>query len=80
MMLQAALDGVGVAVLPGFCVASYLKSGQLVRVLKDYQSTPPRQIVALMPPDRHRLAKVKLFIQWLQAACKAIPMETKSGA
>ncbi|MCE2926319.1 MAG: LysR substrate-binding domain-containing protein [Rickettsiales bacterium] len=75
MMLQAALDGVGIAILPGFTVATYLKSGKLVRVLKDYESYPRRQIVALMPPDRHRSLKVKLFIEWLTSACKAIPME-----
>ena len=74
MMLQAALDGVGIALLPGFTAATYLKSGKLVRVLKDYESSPRRQIVALMPPDRHRSLKVKLFIEWLQGACKAIPL------
>ncbi len=75
MMLQAALDGVGIALLPGFTVATYLKSGKLLRVLKDYESYPRRQIVALMPPDRHRSLKVKLFIEWLASACKAIPLE-----
>ncbi len=75
MMLQAALDGVGIAILPSFCVAAYLKSGRLARVLKDYESSPRRQIAALMPPDRHRSFKVKLFVEWLQSACQAIILE-----
>jgi DNA-binding transcriptional LysR family regulator len=73
MMLQAALDGVGIAVLPSFAVATYLQSGRLARVLSDYESYPRRHIVALMPPDRHRSVKVALFLQWLTNACKAMP-------
>lgn len=76
MMLQAALDGVGIVVLPIFTVSTYLQSGRLVRVLPDYEITPPRQIVALMPPNRYRSAKVQLFLDWLTQACKAIPLET----
>lgn len=73
MMLQAALDGIGIACLPCFCVNMHLKAGQLVRVLPDYEITPLRHITALMPPSRYRSAKVKLFVEWLLEACKAMP-------
>lgn len=74
MMLQAALDGVGIAILPAFATAPYLKAGKLVRVLPQLETYPRRQIVALMPPSRYRTAKVKLFTDWLGEACAAIPL------
>jgi DNA-binding transcriptional LysR family regulator len=74
MMLQAALDGLGIAILPIFSVATHLKAKQLVRVLPGYESHPMRQIAALMPPSRHRLRKVKLLVDWLAQACKAMPL------
>lgn len=73
MMLQAALDGVGIAFLPHFCASTFVKAGKLHRVLPDHETFPKRQIVALMQPNRHRSTKVKLFLDWLQSACKAIP-------
>lgn len=75
MMLQAALDGIGIAILPLFCAATYLQAGQLVRLLPEHETYPARQIVALMPPNRYRSAKVKLFLDWLDKACKAMPLE-----
>ena len=74
MMLQAALDGVGMVVLPYFCVVNHVKAGTLVHVLPEYETTPPRQIVALMPPNRYRSTKVKLFLDWMVQACKAMPL------
>jgi DNA-binding transcriptional LysR family regulator len=78
MMLQAALDDVGIALLPIFSVESYLRAKRLVRVLPDYETDPPRTIFALMPPNRCRATKVNLFLDWLTQACKAMPWETKS--
>ena len=77
MMLQAALDGVGIAFLPGFSAASYLKAGKLIAVLPKYKSHPTRDIAALMPPNRYRATKVKLFVDWLSNACKAMPLSTE---
>jgi DNA-binding transcriptional LysR family regulator len=74
MMLQAALDDVGIALLPAFCVATHLQAGQLQRVLPGYDTHPTRQIIALMPPSRYRAAKVRLFTDWLVEACKAMPL------
>ncbi|MGB9154458.1 MAG: LysR substrate-binding domain-containing protein [Alphaproteobacteria bacterium] len=80
MMLQAALDSVGIALLPIFTVDSYLRSKQLVRVLPDYTTEPVRTIFALTPPNRCRVAKVQLFLDWLTQACKAMPWEASPGA
>lgn len=74
MMLQAALDGIGIAILPAFVCATHLKAGQLVQLLKSHETYPERQITALMPPSRHRAQKVKLLLEWISQACKAMPL------
>lgn len=71
MMLQAALDGLGIAILPAFMIATNLKAGRLVRVLSDYETHPHRTITAVMPPNRYRTQKIKLLLDWIGAALKA---------
>ncbi len=73
MMLQAALDGVGVALLPSFSCDTYIKAKRLVQLLPEFEGYPVREIAALMPPNRYRSTKVKLFVEWLANACKAMP-------
>lgn len=75
MMLEAALEDVGIAVLPYFSAAVSLKAGKLVHVLPKYETWPTRTITVLMPPNRHRATKVKLLLEWLAQACKAMPLE-----
>lgn len=72
MMLQAALDGNGIALLPNFSIASHLKAKQLIHVLPGYETYPERKITALMPPNRYRAAKVKLLLDYLTESCKAM--------
>ncbi|MEH6547315.1 MAG: LysR family transcriptional regulator [Sneathiella sp.] len=73
MMLEACLEGIGVAVLPIFSVATYLDSNQLVRVLPQYHTDPELIIHAIFPQNRHLSAKVRLFVDWLSNSCKALP-------
>ncbi|MDE1900558.1 MAG: substrate binding domain-containing protein [Alphaproteobacteria bacterium] len=75
MMLQAALDSVGIALLPLFSAHGYVQSKQLIRILPDCTTEPVRTIFALAPPNRYRAAKVRLFLDWLAQACKAMPWE-----
>ena len=75
MMAQAALDDLGIALLPAFCASDYLRAEKLVQLLPGYEAVPARQISALMPPTRFRTAKVQLFLQWLSDACKSMPLE-----
>ena len=49
---QAALDGTGIAFLPDYSVAAELKSGGLIRVLKDW--TPPFPGYHLYYPSRRQ--------------------------
>ena len=74
MMLQAALDGIGIAILPVFSVAAHLQAKQLVKLLPDYTTHPPRKLIALMPPNRYRSHKVKLLLDLIANACKAMPL------
>lgn len=74
MMLQAAIDGVGMVQLPAFAVVNHMQAGHLVQVLPGYTTDPIRQITALMPPNRYRSARVKLLVDWLSQACKAMPL------
>jgi DNA-binding transcriptional LysR family regulator len=82
MMRQAALDGVGIALLPGFSVASALTDGQLIQILPDHTTAPQSPITALMPPNRYRSTKIQLLLEWVEAACRQIPQscrEKKAG-
>ena len=52
MMLQAALDGIGLAYLPEDSVEALLEKGQLIRVLADW--CPPRPAYHLYYPSRRQ--------------------------
>ena len=61
---QAALQGLGIAVLPRYAIAADLASGTLVPLLRRYR-LPPRPLVAVYPRSVARLPKVKTFLPWL---------------
>lgn len=73
MMREACLAGIGAALLPIFSVDSYLKSGQLVRILPEYNTDPQRTIYAIFPQNRHLSTKTRLFVDWLSESCKMLP-------
>ncbi|WP_296256409.1 MULTISPECIES: LysR family transcriptional regulator [unclassified Pseudomonas] len=64
---QAALAGMGVAMLPDVLISEDLKAGLLVPLLQDYQP-PSRPMWLLYPQDRYRLPKVRHFVQSALAA------------
>lgn len=61
---DAALAGLGVAVLPGFAIRDDLQRGALRTVLDDYR-LPTRVLQVIYPPSRHLSAKVRLFTDFL---------------
>lgn len=73
MMLEACLQGVGITLLPIFMVATYVQTGQLVRLLPAYNTYPERSIYALYPQNRHLSAKVRVFLDWLHQCSKNYP-------
>lgn len=60
-LLHAALDGFGIAFVAEDLARAFLSSGQLVRVLPDYQ-TPSRPMHLLFHPDRRQTPKLKSFV------------------
>jgi len=73
MLCSAAVNGVVIVMLPIFYVAEHLANGRLVRVLEDYTTWPERNIHALFQPNRHQSTRLRLFVDHLAAACKALP-------
>lgn len=62
--LTAALNGLGISLLPHFMAADALEKGDLVRVLPEWQ-TEPIPLYVVYPPNRHLSNKVRVFVDWL---------------
>lgn len=73
MLLQACIEGVGVALLPAFTASEHLKSGKLKRVLINYSTYPERSICAIFPQNRYLSIKTRLFIDMLTKESKKFP-------
>ncbi len=78
MLCAAAVEGMGVALLPVFYVAEHLASGRLKEILPDYVTWPALDIHAIFPPNRFVSTRLRLFIDHLVWVCKDLPWE-KSG-
>ncbi|SEQ22179.1 DNA-binding transcriptional regulator, LysR family [Pseudomonas sp. NFACC02] len=64
---QAALTGMGIAMLPDVLISEDLQSGRLVPLLQRYQP-PSRPMWLMYPQDRYRLPKVRHFVACALAA------------
>ncbi len=76
LMRDVAIDGGGVTILPIFFVSDALASGQLIPLLQEYVTWPPRDIYAVFPSNQYVSRRLRLFIDHLSKACKALPWET----
>ncbi|GBU13821.1 transcriptional regulator [Enterobacterales bacterium] len=63
-LLQAVLQGVGLAYVPEFLVREALKTGELVAVLAEHLDNTGKFSV-VWPSSRHMLPKVRVFIDFL---------------
>lgn len=63
-LLQATLQGLGIAYVPEFIVRRYLDAGELVSVLSSYLKDGGKFSV-VWPSSRHMLPKVRVFIDFL---------------
>ncbi|MGD8110438.1 LysR substrate-binding domain-containing protein [Vibrio sp. TRT 17S01] len=61
LVVEAALEGVGIAYVPITLINAYLKSGQLVQVLADYD-TPKSNMFIIYQSHRYMAKPVRLFI------------------
>ncbi len=72
-MVEACIQGLGIALLPVFSVATQLQSGRLVHILKQYRTFPEPAIFAIFPSNRYLSTKLRLFIDHLVEHCKRLP-------
>ncbi len=68
-----ALSGIGVTLLPVYCVADDLKSGALKEVLSGF-SLPTQTIRALYAHSSVQPLKVQLFVSFLQRRFRSLPL------
>jgi Transcriptional regulator len=60
-LLTAALAGRGITIAPLSQVKNYLASGELLRILEDF-NPPPRPLYLLYSPELNRRTKIQVFI------------------
>jgi DNA-binding transcriptional LysR family regulator len=68
VLRQAALKGLGVVLLPEWCVGGDLATGRLQLLLADYEATPfgfDNGIYMVTQKARHRSMKVRLFMDFM---------------
>jgi DNA-binding transcriptional LysR family regulator len=67
---DAAIAGLGIALVPDFSAQAALRSGQLVEVLEDWASVGSfsPQIYAIRPYASHVPRAVSAFVAWLRGA------------
>lgn len=63
-LMMAGLAGLGILQLPSFLVDDYLRSGELERVLGDWD-TDPVPLHVVYPQNRHLSATVRAFVEWV---------------
>jgi LysR family transcriptional regulator for bpeEF and oprC len=61
---EAALAGLGVAMMPTFIAGRYLETGELTQVLPTYR-LPERTLYAAFLPDRNLPARIRTFVRFL---------------
>ncbi|MGB5451127.1 MAG: LysR family transcriptional regulator [Sedimenticolaceae bacterium] len=64
VLAEAAMQGLGIALLPDFIVEEGLADGRLVKVLEDFER-PPLTLFALYPSRQHVPAKTRKFLAYL---------------
>ncbi|MDA8747734.1 LysR family transcriptional regulator [Litoreibacter sp.] len=62
----AAVDGLGIAMIPTWMIKEELENGRLITVLEDYPLDPPNTpISAVFAHNRHLAPKVRAFVDFL---------------
>ena len=64
VLAEAAIQGLGITLLPDFIIDKALAEGRLVRVLEDWERAP-LTLSVLYPSRRHVPAKTRLLIEYL---------------
>ncbi|MEH2039347.1 LysR family transcriptional regulator [Nostoc sp.] len=64
-LYDAVLAGLGIARVSAFLADQALRSGQLIRILSEYEAENDVGIYAIFPSNRHLLPKVLCFVEFL---------------
>lgn len=74
-ILQAVLEGHGMAILPTYLCGPHLASGELVSVLDDHEPMPSfgRHLYACYPASRVQLPKLRVVLQTLDEYFRPLP-------
>jgi DNA-binding transcriptional LysR family regulator len=67
VLCEAACQGLGIVMLPGFIVEDALADGRLQRILEDFEP-PAFTLYALYPTRQFVPVKIRLFLEFLTAA------------
>jgi LysR family transcriptional regulator, regulator for bpeEF and oprC len=70
VLVRAAREGMGIAIVPASFIADDLRRGDLLRILPQW-GLPAREINALYAPGRAQSPKVRAFLDFLVTALKA---------
>lgn len=65
VLLQMALDGMGIVMFPTYVLGHYMKTGRLKEVLQDSMTNPGTSLFAMYLPNRYMQPKVRAFIDHL---------------
>ena len=65
VLLQMALDGMGIVLFPTYVLGTLLKSGRLKQILPEYVANADTSLYATYLPNRYMQPKVRAFIDHL---------------
>lgn len=68
-LYEAVLAGLGIGRVTMFLANQALRSGQLIRILSEYEEESDVGIYAIFPSSRYLLPKVQCFIEFLVKRC-----------
>jgi DNA-binding transcriptional LysR family regulator len=68
-LYEAVLAGLGIARVTAFLADQALRSGQLIRLLSEYEDESDVGIYAIFPSNRYLLPKVQCFVEFLVKSC-----------
>jgi DNA-binding transcriptional LysR family regulator len=77
MLLKLATDGVGVIRFGDIIVAKAIRDGLLVPLLEDLQEPESFPLWAISQPGRHRMPRVKVFLDFLMERFGEAPWRTR---
>ena len=65
VLCDAAISGLGVALMPIFIAEEALANGRLLPILEEY-SLPPIYLSLVYPPSRHLSVRIRLLVNFIQ--------------